>query len=422
MNLVVRTRLPLAAPTAEQRATVGRLTEDPASWAPLHVDRLEQLREDRADWLHGQLAGRAGQLVVLDSFFAPADFAGSLHGPAVCQTARTAGFAGPLVAVDCTFSLQPETRETMHRVEVADSLWRQQSSPQLARAVLREWAVEDRCYALGRVAEHVEQLATCGLRDSAVNLSLGTNSASAVRKLLAETMPVGSPEQQARAGRTTVQLLQAFEGDVGRFLDPDPEVSGKERAALLERMCRLLHSAGADERWQAAKARYDHATEQLEAAHNSLVVAAGNEGDTAELLGQWALGHFVARPDGMEANDFVNARVTVVGAADGTRAADYTSADPELDVYADGSAGEGGACGTSFAAPRVASRLALLHAEAPGSSSEAVEQKLLALCRQPGALQRPLVVFESEDPPALGRGLSAERTAAPGAAQAPGVS
>jgi hypothetical protein len=336
-------------------AGLGTFHQDPGSWQPLHRDSLDELRGERVEYLRHNV--RPGSLVVLDQFFLPKGSTFT-HGQNVAATARSTGFAGPILELDTTYSLHESTIAKLEALEPVQQRLAQATTGEEVRAALRELSVLKRSYALQRTTESLQQLKEAGLRQSAVNISLGHNAADETRSLLQRTL-VGEGDDAQAAGQALLGVLRGFSEDLESFIDPRPEVSGPERARVAANVASFFQETVSDGRWQAAKAAYDAAVLELESQGNSVVVAAGNEGDCAEFLRTWCLGQTPELPAGFENNDLSNSAVTVVGALEGGRRADYTSHDSEIDEYADGRAALGDEeKGTSFAAPRVAARLA----------------------------------------------------------------
>lgn len=352
----------------EKLAQFGQFHADPASWQPLHSDKLPQLSQRRLEYL--QQHNQPGSLVVLDQFFAPSSGVPT-HGNMVTATARGEGFQGPLLELDATFSLQSQTAAKLEAVAAAEQVFQSAQTGGEVRQSLRDLSALKRAYALERSAESLEQLAQSGLRQSAVNLSLGHNAADETRRLLQRTL-----DGTQQSGTVLVQLIRGFCSDPQSLIDERPEVNGPARAQMVGELSEWLQATTSDPRWQAAKSRYDEAVERLEQNHNSVVVAAGNEGDSAEFFRQWCSGQSPASPAGFENNDLSNSQVTVVGAWENGQRADYTSHDGEIDVFAAGNSLLGDDKGTSFAAPRVAAQLARLHGEDPTLSSFAAQVQL----------------------------------------------
>lgn len=320
-------------------AELGTFHADPASWQPLYASQLPELRQRRLDYLQDNLG--PGSLVLVDQFFEPAG-TGTTHGRRVSATARGSGFQGPLLELDTTYSLEPETAARLEQMGSVQSRFEQAGNPQEIRDSLRELSVLKRSYSLARSAESLEQLQQSGMRDSAVNLSLGHNAADETRRLL---------ERSLQDTKILVQLVRGF-------CDDPQDLSGAGLSRMVSKLAHWLQDTTQDSRWQVAKQRYNQAVEGLISQNNAVVVAAGNEGETAAYLSTWCSGETPRLPFGFENNDLSNPKVTVVGATENGQRAAYTSHDDEIDVFADGASLLGDDKGTSFAAPRVAAHLA----------------------------------------------------------------
>ena len=344
------------APREWARLALPGSTDDPSTWAPLYADK-SALTPARLEYMRG---ATPGSLVLLDHFSQ-----GGTHGAQVRDTARGEGFAGPVLEVDCTFSLDNLTHARLDAISAAEARLLASESGEEAREALRDLTVLKRCYTLERHAEELEQLTQSGARNVAVNLSHGSNAAGDAQRLLEKTVATGDPQV---AAKWLIPLLRAFPGDVQAFIRGEPA----ERARLAGEVCQFLQDTVQDTRWQASKARYDGAVASFEGQCNSVVVAAGNEGEVGAFLEAWSLGAPVALPPGFEVNDLGNPLVTLVGAPGA-----YCSHNPEIDVVVDGRAVGADEFGTSFAAPRIAQRLARIHGEHSDWTSEQVEKAAL---------------------------------------------
>lgn len=324
-------------------------TDDPGTWAPLYADRSVV-----KPWRQEYLQAQPGTLVVMDQFAN-----GGTHGAQVRDAARGEGFQGKVLEMDSTFSLEAATNAQLDAMVALEEKFLAAADGDEARQALRDLSVLRRTYTLDRTAEQLDQLTSAGVRNCAINLSHGSNAAEQAKSIL--TKAAG-----ADAARWLIGLLKAFPGDWQAFVNGDVT----ERARLVREVSQFFQDVVLDPRWQASKARYDAAVERVEAQPNSVVVAAGNEGEVGAFLDAWA-GAPVPRPEGFEHNDLGNSRVTLVGVQ-----APYCSHNPEIDVYADGQAVGADEVGTSYAAPRVAQRLAVLHGAHPGWTSAEAEQAL----------------------------------------------
>lgn len=289
------------------------------------------------------------------------------HGQKVIAAARQSGFQGPIGAL--------EVNDDLENLPFADDLMRQQQlwqsdRPEDLRESLRTFVCVQRKMTLHDASKKLEQLCEAGVRQSAVNLSLGSSQAESVQQLLAQV--TGGDSQ------TKMKFIQAFELDISKLSNPDPAISGAERVRLHQQFFALAASVEQDPGFVAEKNRYDQNVARFEAGHNSVVVAATNSGQLAELLQEHALGTPSPVPAQAFRNDLCSPLTTNVGAAQNGRVADYSADFQGLSLYADGSLEFGGSLhsGTSLAAPRVAAALAQIHGQQPELSSEAVELQL----------------------------------------------
>lgn len=289
------------------------------------------------------------------------------HGHKVIAAARESGFAGPVRAL--------EINDDLDQLPFADELLRQQQlwqsdRPEDLKESLRIYVLVQRKMALHDSSKKLEQLCQAGVRQSVVNLSLGTSQAESVQGLLSQVL-----EGDAQ---TKVKFVQAFGLDVARLSNPDTAVAGAERVRFHQQMFALVAGVEQDAGFLREKQRYDDNVARFESAHNSVVVAATNSGQLAELLQQHALGMPSSVPVGAYRNDLSNERTTTVGAAHQEQVAAYSADDPGVAIYAQGQLELQGEhySGTSLAAPRVAAAMAQLHKQRPELTSEAVEQAL----------------------------------------------
>ena len=112
---------------------------------------------------------------------------------------------------------------------------------------------------------------------------------------------------------------------------------------------------------QEARRQFGEVVREFEAQHNSVVVAAGNDGKMAG----WATGFALS--------DLVTPETTVVGALEGGVPASYNG--DGWTVLAPGGYRVSGEeiHGTSFAAPAVAAALATAHGRYPNKSSSEID-------------------------------------------------
>lgn len=275
---------------------------------------------------------RPGSLILCDTFAGP-----DAHGKWAAQVARQEGFSGPLVAVN--FADPQDPGWVRGQDELAEHIngWGEAHDGAAVRQQLYEAMVTTRVNLLTTATDRLLAVAEAGARQVALNLSLGSTPAMCVMEVLGMC---ASPEigQQAQA-----QLAKAFGEEVNAGLVATAAATSQ------------------DDRLAAARAEFAASVARVEEGHNSVVVAAGNDGNVASRLG-------VEVPEGFTRSDFVTPDVTVVGALEEGQRAIYTGDPASVDVWASGQAAPG-VNGTSFAAPRVAAGMATRHGEDAGLSS-----------------------------------------------------
>ncbi len=279
---------------------------------------------------------KPGSLILCDTFAGP-----DAHGKWAAQVARQEGFQGPLVAVN--FEDPQDTGFIRGQDQLAQHVqgWGEAQDGAAVRKHLYEAMVQTRVNLLSTATDRLLAVAAAGARQVALNLSLGSTPAMCVTAVLDMC---ASPEigEQAQA-----QLAKAFGGEAKAGLVATAAATSK------------------DERLLAARAEFAASVALLEEGHNSVVVAAGNDGNVASRLG-------CAVPEGFTRSDFVTPDVTVVGALEEGERAAYTGDPSSVVVWASGQAAPG-VHGTSFAAPRVATAFARLHGEDAGLTSREAE-------------------------------------------------
>lgn len=264
-------------------------------------------------------------LVLCDDFRIQA---GSTHGQWVARVARGAGYQGDLIAVHCESDNQAEVDECVQQ-------WGQAQEPELIRQGLYQTVLKTR---LGAVRAATESLKSLGpAQQVVVNFSLGSSPAMAVAALLAM-----GPEAHA-------QFARAF---------------GSEFAAGL---VELANSTSLDPALLQSRQQFATEVSRFESAHNSVVIAAGNDGELAQKL-------HGRLPAGWDRSDLVTPETTVVGA----QGSGYTSCPESVTHWAPGKIrmGQELLVGTSFAAPQIAAALAQLHQQHENASSRELEELL----------------------------------------------
>lgn len=339
----------------------------------------------------------SGSLVIVDSFQDSSYEAD--HGNVAAFAAKQHGFRGQIYAEQIGSPNQAGLTESGKTYNLLGS---RPLEPAKTRQAVQDYARHDQRELLEDVTGDLNKIRERGLKDSAVNVSYGTNPQRIADRLYRDIQSaprqdpgVASGSGMAAAfvamnsgGREKYQLAQnvfrAYDIDQAKVYHADPKVSGPERLKLQQSLLNAAQAGGKAPDVQAAKATYGEAVKKLEANNNSVVVSAGNDG---HVLGDFAAeangARVKASPDSGD-NVLTNPDVTTVGSTrwynSGTeRIAKYNSTDSEIDIYASGSVGNGRdqsqmkVMGTSFASPRTAGAMAALHGNHPGMPSSSVE-------------------------------------------------
>lgn len=320
----------------------------------------------------------AGSLVIVDNF-TPSD-QGAGHGNVAAFAARQQGFRGNIYA-------EPIGGDNPN---VGNIAWQARAvlnfpqSPELTRQAVQDYSRMRQRELLGNVTGDLNKLRERGLHDSSVNVSFGDSSMRVANQMLADvrdgTRPM-SPNYQF-----SQNILRAFNIDSGKLASSDPQVSGPERHRLQQALLEAAQRGGDSPDVRQAQGEYQQAVRALQAQHNSVVVAAGNDQQIAADWTREAQGIRPQASPNANRNVLVNSDVTAVGATQWARGADglrervapYSNQDPEVDIYASGAVGNGrdvnrmNVDGTSFAAPRVAAAEAMLRGTHPGASAQQI--------------------------------------------------
>lgn len=281
--------------------------------------------------------------------FTPAAAGEPPHGMMVAQVAAQIGFRGKVIAVSFDDDQDPRQQELQGRIGQAVQGWGEADSPAEIQRNLLQSFVATRMAALDTATRRLLALREAGARQCVLNLSVGSSAAMCAAAVLPM---LSDPQAQA-------QLQRAF---------------GEEwRSGLMQ----TAESSTHDDALVLARDQFAAAVHAFEEAGNSVVVAAGNDGNIPAKLGVPAGAAFTR-------SDLVTPDTTVVGALEGGAVASYTSDPSSVTLFVEGAARIPGlndsVHGTSFAAPRVSAAMAQLHGQFPTLSSDEIEAKL----RQPG--------------------------------------
>lgn len=319
----------------------------------------------------------AGSLVMIDDFRDTCQDAA--HGNVGAYAARQQGYRGNIYAEsigsDAVTGPDPSIQ-----AELWLSLGPQ--DPAATRQAVQDISRFRHKELLHDVTGDLNKVRDRGLHDSAVNVSYAISPQRVAQDLYQQvktnTNP-GSPRHQFSAN-----ITRAYGIDPAKLDSQDPGVSGPERSrlqqALLDAAEAGLHSPDVAQAQQS----YDQAVHSVLSRNNSVVVSAGNQEQILEELAADAGGRRPRVAADSNHNVLANHEVTTVGATrwyqnGSERLAAYSSRDPEVDIYASGSVGNGAdpqrmkTAGTSFASPRVAATLATLHGTHQGATRSAME-------------------------------------------------
>lgn len=375
------------------------LTTGPFNWQVDRAGFQKMLDRDRIETSDSATsANQAGTLYVQDVFtpgLTPPDVAPApTHGLQVARAARQQGFQGRLVANPVQMSAFQERPPEW-------SLFQPNLTKEQSLDAIRAYASTGAQRMANDQAESLDRLSAQGKTQSVVNVSLGVSQAGQVSDLYRLAFgPLG-------ASKTAIHNYAiAFGLDEQKLSDPDPKIHSAERQRLVQSLLDQVGQAWeSDPALAAARKRWDAAVDRFEAGHNSVVIAAGNEGDRLQSLVPGGPGLNI--PANATTNILENQAVTSVGATrwwsrpDGPKEqlAAYSSRSPGVDIYATGSVGYRHSAaltnwGTSFAAPRVAATMATLHQRNPELSSAQIETLVKSLTHPLEGPNGPLQVLD----------------------------
>ena len=355
----------------------------------IYLQRRQQLQQQQHQLPSGPTtappAPEPGTLYIRDTF--EYTKRGQIpHGYQVDYAQNKEGFQGPVVQ-------HPQFTDQWHVDQIGANLSQLSSGPlnqQQALDAISGYTTNKVEGMLLSQEFYLDYLTNQGAHNSAVNLSSGTTKA----RMAMELAELGSPglgvDKKDRERRTQIlnNYAAAYDLDLQKFLNPDPKINGPERQKLHQGLIDTVsdtmdNSPGIASRKQG----WSDAVERFEAKNNSVVIAAGNEGEFEERLEERSSGLQLNIPENFTTNIYENEHVTSVGA---TRwyenengdlkeyRAKYSSDSSGIDIYASGSIGlqdpeRADSWGTSFSAPKVAATMAELHRLYPNLSSAQIE-------------------------------------------------
>jgi len=240
-------------------------------------------------------------------------------------------------------------------------------------------------------ASTLQRLTNAGVSQTVTNLSWGAAPADTVDHVyqnlrLGWTPAVdGESDLQVRArqegGAVLGNLARAFDVPLEDLTHQDAQVSGPARQQLQQHLIDRVEEANRHASLDLPRAAVRSLADAYEGNHNSLVVAAGNQGQLLEIMEADNGGRTLSTGPDFFTSVLAVPNATVVGSlaplSDGSLgSADYSSPSPNVDVNAWGRLTDG-VEGTSFAAPRVAALMQQLHVQNPTATSAQVEEMMM---------------------------------------------
>ncbi len=295
---------------------------------------------------------RPGSVVLCDQFKKGG------HGHLVAQVAaQSSSRPIPIIAIPFEDERDPDYRVGQQRLAEQVENWGTAEQPEVVRQSLYECMLLTRLKAVELATQRLVTLHEAAAQQVVLNFSLGSNAAMCVAAVLA----------MGQDPRAIQQWAKAFGVEPGQLKAEQPQAWKSVHSGLVE----LANRSSRDERLVEAQQKFRSAVRQFEDAGNSLVIAAGNDGQFPSQLK-------CEVPADFTCSDLITPEVTVVGALENGQAAAYTSHPASVTAWAPGAIQLGNELvrGTSFAAPQVSVALAQLHGQHPEWSSAQVEQAL----------------------------------------------
>ena len=310
----------------------------------------------------------AGSLIISDVFSSTES-----HGVDVAKAAWNLGFQGPIFyqqAVSEPLAPLLEHQQSIKRLE----------KPNLERdaaaSALHRFVAGPPLHMLLSATDEVDRATESGARNSVLNLSSGTSKAQ-VTSLLHQHALKGDEPVNFTANLANLFQLNFEELAQGNL---------QEHARLQQSLIDFVDASWNQEsRIEEQRGAFQQAVRRFERSHNSVVIAAGNEGLVEPTLEMQSRADLKVPVD-FEQNVLESPDASHVGATiilDGKEApARYSSSWPGVAFYVSGDEVPGvefddskglGKSGSSLAAPRVGSLMAEIHRRHPEYSSLEVE-------------------------------------------------
>lgn len=327
------------------------------------------------------------------------------HGSRVMAAAMGTGFRGSITPEQST----GDPRAADLGIQQLRFLGTPGMPPEMALGALDTFTRLQSADLLNTSAQILNQDHDRGARGSVVNFSQdgsAANSTAAVydRLRLGWTQaPPGESEYQQylRAQGTGMMnnLANAWGINPSHLTDPDPKVHGPARAQMQQNLIDRMDRANRDPQLERMRQGFSQAVDRYEARGNSVVVAAGNQGDLLDFMRQDNGGRPLRASDSFMQNPLSVPSALTVGATEvgpgpfgpQQRIAPYTTRQG-TDFYTNGNTV--GTPGTSFAAPRAAALLYELQRANPNMSSNQLDRLVAQSMsggngnlEQPGAIE-----------------------------------
>ena len=313
----------------------------------------------------------AGSLIISDVFSSSES-----HGVDVAKAAWNLGFQGPIFyqqAVSEPLAPLLEHQQAIKRLE----------KPSLERdavgSALHRFVAGPPLHMLLSATDEVDRATQSGARNSVLNLSSGMSKAQVTSLLHQHALKGEEPLN------FTANLANFFQLDFEQLAQGNRQEHARLQQSLIDFV---------DARWnqesriEEQRGAFQQAVRRFERSHNSVVIAAGNEGLVEPTLEMQSRADLQVPVD-FEQNVLESPDVTHVGATiilDGKEApARYSSSWPGVEFYVSGDEVPGmefddskglGKSGSSLASPRVGSLMAEIHRRHPEYSSLEVEKTL----------------------------------------------
>ena len=347
----------------------------------------------------------SGTLQIVDHFTATVDENGPLlpdprggppqkplkipHGIEVTNSAQATGLTVPITTSEFKGSGDSVARTLLAFPDM---------TPEATLKALDAAAMQDQVFTGLGAAMSIQDGLKAGTTNSVMNFSLHASAANTTEHLYQDVRAAWQPapesmtdEQQQtrfRGQQISDNLARAWNINPSDLSSTDPNVSGPARAQFQQNLIDRTSASNETADVQGARQLFSGIVDAYEANRNSVVVAAGNNGDLLSQMKGDNGGRDLKTPEGFFDNILAAPNATTVGAtgpgAHGIEVADYSSRYPQVDLHAWGLAPRppdvASPVGSSFGAPRVAVMMQEMHLRHPDASSAEVERMVAQRC------------------------------------------